>query len=117
VKVPIFVVSTKCIDPWVLEFVVSNITDNNQWENCISTEYSDITLVVEDVRFQSHKVILAARSDYFRYKYCEIIINCGVLIFADFVVHLNQENKKQYQLVLEIAGVCDHTLYHYESEK
>jgi len=27
----IFVVSTKYIDPWLLEFVVSNITDNNQW--------------------------------------------------------------------------------------
>ena len=26
-----FVVSTKWIDPWGLEFVVSNITGNNQW--------------------------------------------------------------------------------------
>jgi hypothetical protein len=25
--------------------------------------------------------------------YCEIIINRGFLIFADFVVHLNHENK------------------------
>jgi hypothetical protein len=25
--------------------------------------------------------------------YCEIIINRGVLIFADFLVHLNHENK------------------------
>ena len=34
---PIFVVSTKFIEQWVLEFVVSNIiTGNNQWENCIS---------------------------------------------------------------------------------
>ena len=24
--------------------------------------------------------------------YCEIIINRGVLIFADFVIHLNHEN-------------------------
>jgi hypothetical protein len=31
----IFVVFTKCIDPWVLGFVVSNTTGNNQWENCI----------------------------------------------------------------------------------
>ena len=40
---PIFVVSTKCIDPWVLEFVVSNITantGNNQWENCISLDFN-----------------------------------------------------------------------------
>jgi hypothetical protein len=29
------VVSTKCIDPWDLEFVVLNTTGNNQWENCI----------------------------------------------------------------------------------
>ena len=26
-------------------------------------------------------------------KYCEIIINCGVLIFTDFMVHLNHEHK------------------------
>jgi hypothetical protein len=26
-------------------------------------------------------------------KYCEIIINRGVLIFVDFLVHLNHENK------------------------
>jgi hypothetical protein len=37
---PIFVVSTKCIDPWVLEFMVSNTTGNNQWENCISFDFN-----------------------------------------------------------------------------
>jgi len=36
---PIFVISTKCIDPRVLEFVVSNITGNNQWENWISLDF------------------------------------------------------------------------------
>jgi len=36
----IFMVSTKCIDQWVFEFVVSNITGNNQWENCISLDFS-----------------------------------------------------------------------------
>ena len=30
-------------------------------------DYSDITLLVENTRFHAHKVILAARSDYFRY--------------------------------------------------
>ena len=35
-----FVVSTKCIDPWVHEFVVSNITGNSQWENCISLDFN-----------------------------------------------------------------------------
>ena len=34
-----FVVSTKCIDPWVLEFVVSNITRHNKCENCISLDF------------------------------------------------------------------------------
>jgi hypothetical protein len=28
--------STKCIDPWVLEFMISNITSSNQWKICIS---------------------------------------------------------------------------------
>ena len=35
---PILVVSTKCSDPWILEFLVSNTTGNNQWENCISLD-------------------------------------------------------------------------------
>jgi len=36
---PIFVVFTKCIDPWVLEFIVSNTTGNNKWGNCISLDF------------------------------------------------------------------------------
>ena len=36
----IFVVSAKCIDPWVFEFVVSKTTDNNQWGNCISLDFN-----------------------------------------------------------------------------
>ena len=36
---PIIVVSTKCIDPWVLEFMVSNTTGNNQWDNCILLDF------------------------------------------------------------------------------
>jgi hypothetical protein len=31
-------VSSKYMYPWVLEFVVSNTTDINKWENCISLE-------------------------------------------------------------------------------
>ena len=34
-----FVVSLKCMDPWILEFVVSNITGNSQSENCISLDF------------------------------------------------------------------------------
>ncbi|XP_030766538.1 BTB/POZ domain-containing protein 9 isoform X2 [Sitophilus oryzae] len=33
---------------------------------CLSHEYSDVTLVVEGQKLYAHKVILAARSDYFR---------------------------------------------------
>jgi hypothetical protein len=33
-------VSTECSDLWVLEFVVSNTTGNNQWENCISLDFN-----------------------------------------------------------------------------
>jgi hypothetical protein len=36
---PIFMVSTKFIDPWVLEFVVSNVTGNSQWEICIVLDF------------------------------------------------------------------------------
>ena len=36
---PILVVSTKCSDPLVFEFMVSNTTGNNQWENCISMDF------------------------------------------------------------------------------
>jgi BTB/POZ domain-containing protein 9 len=51
---------------------VSSVSDN-LGDLVLNAEYSDITLVVEDVSFQSHKVILAARSDYFRY----LIVNCN----------------------------------------
>jgi len=37
---PIFVVSSKCIDPHVLEFRVSNTTCNNQWKDCISLHFT-----------------------------------------------------------------------------
>jgi len=36
----IFVVSTECIDSWVLEFVVSKTAGNNQWENCNSMDFN-----------------------------------------------------------------------------
>jgi BTB/POZ domain-containing protein 9 len=31
-----------------------------------NTDYCDVTLVVEGVEFKVHKIILAARSEYFR---------------------------------------------------
>jgi hypothetical protein len=33
-------VSIKYIDPWILEFVVSNITGNNKWDNYISFDFN-----------------------------------------------------------------------------
>ena len=45
---------------------VSSLSDN-LGELIENSEYSDITLVVENRKFPAHKVILAARSDYFRY--------------------------------------------------
>lgn len=44
---------------------VSSLSEN-LGELVDSADYSDITLIVEDDKYQSHKVILAARSDYFR---------------------------------------------------
>jgi hypothetical protein len=34
------VVATKYFDTWVLELMVSNITDNSQLENCISLDFN-----------------------------------------------------------------------------
>lgn len=37
--------------------------------------YSDVTLVVENVEFSAHKVILAARSEYFRFVFNSCILS------------------------------------------
>ncbi len=36
----------------------------------LSDNYQDITLVVENQRIPAHKIILASRSEYFRYVTC-----------------------------------------------
>lgn len=48
--------------------VIDHVTSlsSNLGELSENPEYSDITLIVEERRFQAHKVILAARSEYFR---------------------------------------------------
>ena len=40
--------------------------------------------------------------------YCEIIINRGVLIFVDFMVHLNHENKNpmKYNFLTDCCLEC-----------
>jgi hypothetical protein len=40
--------------------------------------------------------------------YCQIFINCGVLIFTDFMVHLNDENKNPTKYNVPI----DSCMYH-----
>jgi hypothetical protein len=35
-----FAVAITCIDPWVLEFMVSHTTGSNQWENDISYDFN-----------------------------------------------------------------------------
>jgi hypothetical protein len=37
---PIVAVAITCIDPWVLEFMVSHTTGSNQWENGISNDFN-----------------------------------------------------------------------------
>jgi len=41
-------------------------------------------------------------------RYCEVIINHGVLIFADFVVDLNHENKNptKYYFPIDCCMYC-----------
>jgi hypothetical protein len=48
---PIFAVSTKCIDPQVLDFVFSNTTGNSKWENCISLYLFRIRYVQTSVNY------------------------------------------------------------------
>lgn len=44
---------------------VSSLSEN--FAELVDTEaYADITLIVDGSKLRSHKVILAARSDYFR---------------------------------------------------
>ena len=37
--------------------------------------------------------------------YCEIIINRGVLIFVDFLVHLNHKNQIQHNPIFPLMGI------------
>ena len=72
-------------------------------------KFSDVVFLLEDgqEKLEAHKLVLCSASNFFRqilglpnttnvkirvHVYCEIIINRRVLIFVDFVVHLNHEN-------------------------
>lgn len=43
-----------------------NFLSDNIGTLFMQEDYSDVTLIVENQRFPVHKVVLAARSDYFR---------------------------------------------------
>jgi hypothetical protein len=74
---------------------------------CVALVY--VQIVSNNIRYQ---IIFCASV------YCQIIINCGVLIFTDFMVHLNDENKNptkynvpidccMYHLKLQIQECMD----------
>jgi hypothetical protein len=48
------VVSAQCIDPWILEFVVLNITGNSLWENCILLDFYFRGLNVPRIVLNNH---------------------------------------------------------------
>ncbi|CAG7820419.1 unnamed protein product [Allacma fusca] len=45
---------------------VHMLSDNLKSNLLLNSDYSDVSLVVEGVSFPAHKIILAARSNYFR---------------------------------------------------
>jgi len=86
----------------------------------LNDEYSDVTLVVESNRFNAHKVILAARSEYFRAllyggmkesQLCEIELKDTPLTAFKHLLryiymgHMTLGNQKD-ELILEILGLA-----------
>jgi BTB/POZ domain-containing protein 9 len=45
---------------------VVNLSENLKNSLFLNPEYADVYLVVEGIKFPAHKIILAARSEYFR---------------------------------------------------
>jgi hypothetical protein len=68
----LFVVFTKCLDPRVLEFVVSNITSNKQWENCISLDfyYRSLSAPAKSVKIRTPRLIIISQ-----YIICKLVKN------------------------------------------
>jgi len=86
----------------------------------LNDEYSDVTLIVESNRFNAHKVILAARSEYFRAllyggmkesQLCEIELKDTPLTAFKHLLryiymgHMTLGNQKD-ELILEILGLA-----------
>jgi hypothetical protein len=78
---PIFVVSTKCIVPLILELVVLNTGTNNEWTNSILLNF-------HGTREKNHLHGISLE----KIIYCESIVIRRVLIFVDFVDNRNHEN-------------------------
>merc|ERR1711971_559 len=91
----------------------------------LNDEYSDVTLVVESNRFNAHKVILAARSEYFRAllyggmkesQLCEIELKDTPLsafkhlLRYIYMGHMTLGNQKD-ELILEILGLAHKCLF------
>jgi hypothetical protein len=73
------VVSTKCIGSWALEFVVSNITGNNQWENGIFFGLNnEMLLVLHDLWGFPLKTEEQASSNKVSTKQIPSILTCTV---------------------------------------
>jgi hypothetical protein len=84
---PISVLFTKCIDPWVLEFMVSN-TDSEKYVEQLLELFNRFSDLVKEA-FNDDPRFLTSRD---KVSYSKFLIYSGVLIFVDFVVPLNYEN-------------------------
>lgn len=93
---------------------VSFLSDN-LGELVENSDYSDITLVVENVPFPAHKVILATRSEYFRYKnelkillilnYCVIMHDCKDY-FGLHICSVREKKEKLMEVIFSKISPC-----------
>lgn len=49
-----------------LNFISTGRFSDQMAQLCMNSDYSDVTFIVEDQKLYAHRVILAARSEYFR---------------------------------------------------
>jgi len=99
---------------------VANLSDDLKNTLFLSPEYADVHLVVEGVKFPAHKIILAARSDYFRAllfggmresSQAEIVLNGAttaafkVLLKYVYTGRLVLAELKE-DVILDVLGLC-----------
>lgn len=61
-----------------------------------NTDYCDIKLIVDGVEFKAHKILLAARSEYFR-----ALLFSGMRESNSDVIHLNETKPNAFRLLLQ----------------